>query len=230
MALLAVFVVISAVNAVDLVNDFDNGDFKINVPSGTDFNETVNISVNEMNMIVYENLGKNSHDANSIIYLKDSSADKNEINQFIKDLEKDAKKFEETDKYIVFKNTQNSNDFDIGNSLDGVFNIANDIFSSGGNFNVSADGNSVSFSDKGLEILDANGEGASISSEGINFFGNESSDNVTSDISSGAGSSMEYSDYSVYLKNNNANKVIVISGNNLELLKAMAETASISEN
>ena len=37
----------------------------------------------------------------------------NQISDFIKDLEKDGSKVEETDKYVALKNSQNSNDFDI---------------------------------------------------------------------------------------------------------------------
>lgn len=89
LALLAVAMVISAASAVDLANNFNNDDFKVNVPSGADFNEIVNIADNEMNLVVFENSGDGSNDANSIIYFKDSSANKNELDGFVKDLEKE---------------------------------------------------------------------------------------------------------------------------------------------
>lgn len=221
--MLAIVVVISAASAVDLANDFNNKDFKVNVPSGTNFNETVNISTGNMNLMVFENSGNNSRDVNSLVYFKDSSANKKEINGFIKDLEKNGNKVEETDKYIVLKNTQKSSGFDISNNLDGIFDSVSSIFSSDG-LNVSSNGNSVSFSGKGLEVSDANGENVSITSEGVSVSGNG-----TVNVSSNADSNIQNCDYSIYLKNNN-DKVIVISGNDLELLKEMAETVSFNGN
>lgn len=222
--MLAIVIVISAASAVDLAGDFNNKDFKVNVLSATSFNETVNISTNNISLVVFENSGNNSKDVNSLVYFKDSSANKNEINAFIKDLEKNGNKVEETDKYIVLKNTQKSSDFDISNNLDGIFDFAGSIFSSDG-LNVSSNGNSVSFSDKGLEISDANGENVSITSEGVSVSGNG-----TVSVSSSADSNIENCDYSIYLKNSNNDKVIVISGNDLELLKEMAKTVSFNGN
>lgn len=225
LASLAIAMVISAASAVDLANDFKYDDFGIKVASGTNFNETVNISVNDMNMIVFENSGNASSDANSIIYFKDTSADKKEITSFIKDLEKAGNKVEETDKYVVLKNNYSYKDFDIDVDLDSIFNFVGSIFSDEG-LNLSADGNSVSISDKGLEISDASGENVSITSNGVSVSGDASSDNVTVDVSSDVDSNIKDCDYSVYLKNKDNSQVIVISGNNLELLKAMAENAS----
>ena len=49
-------------------------------------------------------------------------------------------------------------------------------------------------------------------------------------IASDVDSNIKDCDYSIYLKNQGNDKVIVISGNNIELLKAMAETVSFNEN
>ena len=222
-ALLAITMVISAASAVDLVKDFSNDNFGIDIISGANFSEAVNIATGDMNLVVFENSGNNSHDANSIIYFKDSTADKKEIAGFINDLEKDGNKVEETDKYVVLKNTHNSKDFDFGNDIGNIFNMVGSIFSDEG-LNVSSEGNSISLSDKGLEVSDANGENVSITSEGVSVSGNGTV-NVSSDVNS----NIENSDYSIYLKNNDNDKVIVISGNNLEALKAMAKTASFNE-
>lgn len=102
--------------------------------------------------------------------------------------------------------------------VNGIFNFIGSIFSSGDGLNISADGSSVSFSGKGLEVSDASGENVSITTDGISVSG-ESSDNEAVDVSSDVGSDIENSDYSLYLKNQNNDEVIVISGNNLELLK-----------
>ncbi|MBR1610329.1 MAG: hypothetical protein IJ672_02410, partial [Methanobrevibacter sp.] len=70
LALLAVAMVISAASAVDLVNDFNNDNFNINVASGSNFSEMVNVANSDMDLIVFENSGDGSSDANSIIYFK----------------------------------------------------------------------------------------------------------------------------------------------------------------
>ena len=227
-ALLAVTMVISAASAVDLANNFSNDNFKINVASGADFSEMVNVADNDMNLVVFENSGDGSSDANSIIYFKDNSANKNEIDSFVKDLEKSGDKVEETDKYVVLKNNQDLGDFDIGNSLDSIFDFAGNILSFGDGLNVSAEGSSVSFSGNGLEVHDASGEDVSITREGISVSGESSGNNETVDID--ADTNIENSDYSLYLKNQDNSAVIIISGNNMELLKEMAETATFNEN
>ena len=226
LTLLAAAMVISAVSAVDLANTFDNDNFGIDVLSGTNFTETVNITNKDMNLVIFENSGNDSSDVNSIIYFKDSTSDKSEINSFIKDLEDGGSKVEETDKYVVLKNNQNSHDFDI-DDVDDIFSFVGSIFSSDG-LNLSADGNSISFSSNGLEISDANGGNVSITSEGVNV--SEGFDNETVNVSDDVDSNIENCDYSIYLKSQSNDKVIVIYGNNLELLKAMSETVSFNEN
>ncbi len=229
LAFLAVLMVISAASAVNLANDFNNDCFGIKTISGTNFNETANIATNNMNLVIYENLGSDSGDVNSIIYLKDSTADKSMITDFISDLENDGAKVEETNKYIVLKNNQNFNDVDIEGSIDSIFNFADNIFSSDG-LNVSAEGNSISLSADGLEIHDAGGENVSITPEGVSVSGDASSDNETVNVSGDVNSNIKNCDYSLYLKNQDNDKVIVLSGNDLELLKAMAETVTFNEN
>lgn len=225
LALLAITMVISTASAVDLVKGIDNDNFGIDVIAGANFDESVNIAVGDMDLVVFENSGNNSGDVDSVIYFKDSSANKNEIDRFIEDLERNANKVEVTDKYVVLENNQNFADFDFANDLDGFFNMVDDFFSGEG-INVSAEGNSVSLSDKGLEVSDADGENVSITTEGVSVSGVNSTGNVSSDVD--VNSDIANSDYSIYLKNNDNDKVVVISGNNLELLKAMAETVSFN--
>lgn len=230
-ALLAVAIVISAASAVDLTDEFNNGNFKLNTVSGSDFNQTVNIATDNMDLLIFENSKGNSSDAYSIIYFKDSSSDKNQITSFVKNLESAGKKVEETDKYVVFKNDVQNSNVDVGNSLDGIFDFANDIISFDGDMNFSADSNSISLSNDGLKVNDANGDNVSITSEGVKISSNSSSGaesvNVSADVD--AVSNIANSDYSIYMKNND-NEVIVLSGNDLELLKAMAETTTFNGN
>lgn len=224
---LAIAMVISAASAVDLISDFNNGDFGIDVASGANFTETVNIVTGDINLVIFENSANNSNDVNSIIYFKDSTSDKKEVTGFVKDLERDGTKVEETDKYVVLKNNHKSHGFDIGNDIGDIFNMVGSIFSDEG-FNVSSEGNSVSISSRGLEVSDANGENVSITSEGVKV--SDGVGNETVNVSSDVDSNIKDCDYSIYLKNQAGDKVIVISGNNLELLKAMAETVSFNEN
>lgn len=228
-ALLAICMIISAASAVDLVNDFNNDNFEVKIASESNFTDTVNIATNNMKLLIFENSGSDSSDVNSIIYFKDSTSDKNQISGFIKDLEKDGSKVEETDKYVVLKNAHNSNDFNISENIDGLFNFAGGLVSSDG-LNVSADGNSISLSSNGFEVSSADGENVSVTSEGISVSGNSSAGNETVNVSSDVDSNIKNSDYSIYMKNQNNGEVIVISGNNLELLKSMAETVSFNEN
>ena len=230
LALLAITMVISTASAVDLVKGIDNDNFGIDVIPGANFDESVNIGVGDMDLVVFENSGNNTGDVDSIIYFKDSSANKNEIDGFIEDLERNGNKVEETDKYVVLENNQNFVDFDFANDLDGFFNMVDDFFSSDEGLNLSAEGNSVSLSDKGLEVSDADGENVSITSEGVSVSGVKSTGNETVNVSSDVdvNSDIANSDYSIYLKNNDKDKVVVISGNNLELMKAMAETVSFN--
>ena len=237
-AVAVIAMVISAVNAVDLVkNDFNNENFAIDIPSGSDFSEEVTTNINAgdvaMNMLVFENSGNNSDDVSAVIYLKDSSPDKNVISDFTNDLQKDGEIVEENDGYVIVK-TQNSNNlfnFDVGNDLDSIFSFFDGLFSSDGNINISDNGDGISFSDGVLEIHDANGENVSISADGIKVSGEASSeDGNVSDVTDvsveGNMTDIHYGEYVLYLENPDNNQLIAISGNNLDVMKAMADTAS----
>ena len=238
LALLAIGMVISAANAADLVQKDFNGKFAVDVPSECDFNEgaVTNINAGDVSMCleVFENLANNSDDVSTVIYLNDSSADKRVISDFISGLEKDGKKVEETDKYFVVE-TKNSADvnIDVADDLDSFLSFVGDIFSSDADMSFSADGNQISLSEKGLFISDANGENVSISSDGVVVSGSDSEDG-SSDVSVNVDENMtgdvKTGDYAAYLKNQKGDQLIVISGDNLDLLKAMAETATFSEN
>lgn len=232
LALFAVSMLISATSAGDLVkNDFGIGNFAVDIPSGSDFSENVTTSLNTdyiaMNLVIFENTGAKSEDVDSIIYFKDSSDNKTMISDFTNDLNKDGDIVEKTDKYVVLK-TKNSNSFDI-DDLSGAFDFAEGLFSSDG-VNMTADGNSISFSSQGLEISDANGENVSITSDGINVSAEASSDDDNFNVSGNmdVSSSINEGDYSIYLHNSNNDTIVVINGNNLELMKEMAESTSLS--
>ena len=94
--------------------------------------------------------------------------------------------------------------------------------------------NTVKVSDKGVHVSDANGDDVSISTDGIKVSGSSSDDeaNVSEsvDVSSNGAlvSSLGNNDYAVVIQDKTDGKLIVISGNNLDLLKSMAETASFA--
>ena len=220
--------VISAASAVDLTNQFKNDDFGVNVVSGADFNETLNIAADDIVLKGYENLGDGASDANYILFFKDSSSEKTETEEFVIDLEKSGNKIEETDKYVILENNGDYSP-DVDMNLDEIFKTAEDIFSSEG-INVSADGNSISLSGNGIEISDSEGENVSITSEGISISGDEVSGNGTFNVSGDGDYDFKNSKYSLFLKNQNKDSVIVISGDNMDVLKAMAETVTFNEN
>ncbi len=234
-ALFVIAVVISAANAADLVDEFNNENFKINVPSGCDFsqNATTDVNVGEvvMSMIVFENTGNNSNNVSSITYLNDSSADKKIVSDVINDLKKDGEIVEENGNYTIVK-TQNITNSDVSvsdieNGINSIMGFANDLFSSNGDLNFSADGNSISLSDKGLEIADANGTNVSISSEGIKVSeGDELSNDTNITVDGNMSTDFNDGDYVAFLTNQDNNQLILISGNNLDSLKAMADTVS----
>lgn len=237
-ALFVIAIVISSAGAGNLAN---SENFVIDIPDGSDFKEmaTTDLDVGDvdMKMLVFENSGNNSDDISTIIYMKDSSNDSSMISDLYNDLKKDCEVVEEKDNYIVFK-TQNSNDVsaeDIEDAINSFMGIAEDIFSSDADMNFSADGNSISFSDKGLEISDANGDNVSISSEGIKVSEAPSSDGEVSEdvnitVNGNADASFQNGEYTVYIKNAINDQVIVINGNDLEVMKKMADTVSFGEN
>jgi len=228
LTLLAVALLVSATGAANLGDDFNGNGFGVKIPSGDYFTEITKIATEDIDMEIYEN-SNHSADVNSIICFKDQTADKKEISGFVEDMEKSANKVEETDKYVVLKNTENSNDFDISQGFDSIFNFIGSAFSSEG-MNVSADGNSISLSSNGMKVSDANGEKVSISSKGISVSDEALSGNASVNVSSDVNSNIMDSDYSLYLKNQGNDTVIVISGNDLVLLKSMAESVKFKEN
>lgn len=226
--LLSVVLVVSAVSAVN--DNFKNENFTMDVPSGCDFNEfgvtDLNMGDIAMHMVIYENSGNNSKDVSNIVYLKDSSKNKTVISDTIKDLESHGK-VEENGNFKVIKNNHTVDSKVDKDFLDVIFNMANGLLSNN-DINISSGGNSVSLSNEGLDISDADGEKVSISSGGINIStssGNESV-NVQSSMDL---NSLNDDDYFVYFTNQNNDQLIVVAGNNLDVLKSMAKSASFKD-
>ncbi|WP_407461944.1 hypothetical protein [Methanobrevibacter sp.] len=251
-------IVISSVGAADLVKgDFGNEGFQIDIPSGGDFSKaaTTNLKFGDMsmNMDVFENKGDNAKDISSIIYFKDGTPDKQMVSDMFADLKKDGKVIEETDNYVVVEN-QNSNDFlnfDIGNGFDDLWNFATGIFGGDNSVDVStqdadvkvspdkginvadAENNTVSISSEGLHINDASGEDVSISADGVKVSGGNDSDGESADanvsVDADAFANIYNGDYFICIKNSGNDQLIILTGNDLDLMKSIAETASFSE-
>lgn len=224
--LLGIVLVVSAVGAVN--DDFKNEDFTMDVPSGSDFNEATTTDFNmgdiAMHMVIFENSADNSNDVSTIIYLKDFSKNKTVISDTINDLESQGKVEEDNGTFKVIKNNHVANSKVNKNVLDDVLNIFGGLFSNK-DINVSSGGNSVSLSDKGLDISDADGENVSISSEGVHI--SSSSGNESANVQTSMNlNSINDDDYCVYLTNQNNDQLIVVAGNNLDVLKTMAKSAS----
>ncbi len=255
--LLVVAIAISSVGAVDLVsNGIGSANFAIDIPSGSDFAEeaTTNLNVGDvaMNMEVFANHGDNANDVNAIMYLKDDSKDQSIISDVINDLKKDAPIVEENDKYFIVEDANNWDffDFGFGNDIDTLWNFATGIFSDDSNVNVTTesadvqvsenegihivgdDNTSVALSTKGFEVADPNGDDVSISTDGIKVTGNDGSAEASADgnvsIDGDMMSHVNNADYAICIENPDNNQVIVIAGNNLEVLKSIAETASFT--
>ena len=256
-ALFVIAIAISSVGAVDLVsNGIDSSNFAIDIPSGSDFSEeaTTNLNVGDvdMNMEVFANHGDNANDVSAIVYLKDGSKDQNIISDVINDLKKDASIVEENDNYFIVEtkdaNNWNFFDFDFGNDIDTIWNFATGIFSDDSNVNVTTedadvqvskdegiqivgdDNSTVSLSTKGLAVSDPNGDDVSISTDGVNVndSNGEDSVDVNSSFDGDIISNVDNADYAICIESPDNNQVIVIAGNDLELLKSIAETASFT--
>ena len=258
---LALAIIISGVSAADnnlVSDDLANKNFKIDVPSGSTFNEgaSTNLKVGDLDFIinVYENSGNGSEDVNAILYFKDSSADKKVIDDMCNDLQKEGEVVEETDDYFIVK-TQNNNwdllNFNIGDDIGGAWDFVTGLFfgdseasvstndsdvevSNDGINIVSPDNETVSLSDQGLEVSDANGEGVSISNEGIKVSANVSENGTASDdvfvaFDENMSSNMANGEYVLCIKNPDNSQAIMLTGNNLDLMKEMADTASFKE-
>lgn len=258
-ALLAFAIVISSVGAVDdlVSNEFENESFVIDIPSGSDFSKEVTtvLKVDDvaMNMSVFENHGDNSDDVSTIMYLKDSSSNKDVVNDFINDFKKDGDVIEENSKFIVIK-TQNSNNWDflnIGDDINSFWSFIDGIFSSDSEADVStndadvkvssADGinidsenSSVKLSSEGLHVSDANGSDVSISTDGVKVSNGASDDsgndsaNTTVSVNANAIPNVDNGDYAICIKNLEDGQVIIITGNNLDLMESMAQSASFA--
>ena len=242
-ALLVVAIAISSVGAVDLVsNGIGSANFAIDIPSGSDFAEeaTTNLNVGDvaMNMEVFANHGDNANDVNAIMYLKDDSKDQSIISDVINDLKKDAPIVEENDKYFIVE----------GNDIDTLWNFATGIFSDDSNVNVTTedadvqvskdegihivgdDNSTVSLNTNGLAVSDPNGDDVSISTDGVkvNDSNGENSVDANASFDGDIISNIDNADYAICIESPDNNQVIVIAGNDLELLKSIAETASFT--
>lgn len=264
-ALLLLAIVVSSASAVGngLINgDFTGDDFKLSVPSDSDFDQTavtdLNFSDGGFKILVFENLADNSKDASTIIYVADDTNDSSIVPGLIKDLKKDYELLEDNGDSMVFKN-KNSNDWfdlNIGETNGDIWNSVSDVFSSvsdsssdnsisvsdGKNNNVSlsadgiqvsdSEGADVSLSTSGFEVSDANGQNVSLSPNGIKV-SSSPSENISDEL---VDANMSWdgdmdltnvdSDYIVAVQNKNTDKVILLAGNDLNLLKTMAETVS----
>ena len=250
-------VVSSAGAAADLEAGGINSDnFALDVPSGSDFVSvaTTNLNVGDvaMNMEVFENKGENANDVSTIMYLKDSSSNQNIISDLCNDLKNDGPVIEENENYFVVEN-KNSNDwdfwnFDIGNDIENIWNFATGIFSSDSNVDVATedadvqvsnndginintdDNTTVSLSSRGLEVSDPSGEDVSISTDGVKVSDAGGDSNVETNVTVDEHmvSTIDNADYALCIKNPDNDQAIVLCGNNLELLKSMAESASFS--
>ena len=186
------------------------------------------------------------------MYLKDGSKDQNIISDVINDLKKDASIVEENDNYFIVE-TKDANNWDffnlgIGNDIDTIWNFATGIFSDDSNVNVTTedadvkvskdegihivgdDNSTVSLSTKGFAVSDPNGDDVSISTDGVNVNDSkgEGSVDVNSSFDGDIISNVDNADYAICIESPDNNQVIVIAGNDLELLKSIAETASFT--
>ena len=263
-ALLLLAIVISSASAAGngLINGDFTDDFKLSVPSGSDFNQTavtdLNITDGGFKILIFENLADNSKDASTIIYMADDTNDSSIVSGMIKDLKKDYELLEDNGDSMVFKNKQSNDGFslNIGDTTEDIWNSVSELASSvsdsssdngisvsdGNNNNVSisadgiqvsdSEGADVSLSTSGFEVSDANGQNVSLSPNGIKV-SSSPSENISDEL---VDANMSWdgdmdlthvdSDYIVAVQNKNTDKVILLAGNDLNLLKTMAETVS----
>lgn len=228
--ILLVVITLSAASALDFNN------FSINTPAGSNFTQqaATNLSIGDMaiDFVIFENSGNNSEDVSSIIYYRDSSSGSNMTSDLFGDLKKDNEVVEENGNYTIFK-IKNSNlnlSDNIGpDSLDDLFNMVGDIFSGDANMNFSADSNSISFSGNKLEISDASGENVSISPKGVNVSSvNDTNGSVNVTVDEDVNPAIHDDDYVAYLKNKDNTQVVLIAGDNLDLIKQMAGSAKFN--
>lgn len=224
-----VVITVSAASAIDL------NDFGINIPAGSNFTQqaTTNLSVGDvaMDFVVFENSGNNSDDVSSIIYYKDSTSEKNKTSDLYNGLKKDNDVVEENDNYTIFKvkNSELNLTENVGaDSLDDLFKMADSILSGNVNMNFSDGGSSVSLSGNKLEISDSSGENVSISPNGVNVSSvNNTNGTVNVTVDEDVNPVIHNDSYVAYLKSQNSTQEVLISGNNIALIKEMASSAKI---
>lgn len=227
-----------------------NNTFKIGIPEGTDFQQDAysNIAAGDVNftMKVFDNIGNKTDGVISVLHFKDSSSNSSLISDVLDDLKSGGEVVEENDSYIIVKNNYDAewNAPDSSSSSDEFWSFLGGLSSSGSdmsfgdgdsNVNVSGDGikiedsgANVSFSQNGLYVSDSDGQNVSISSQGVKVSGGSSNEtvDVNADVDSIMNSYSEFADYSLCLKNPKNDQLIVICGNDLDLLKQMADSAS----
>ena len=173
-ALLLLAIVISSASAAGngLINGDFTDDFKLSVPSGSDFNQTavtdLNITDGGFKILIFENLADNSKDASTIIYMADDTNDSSIVSGMIKDLKKDYELLEDNGDSMVFKNKQSNDGFslNIGDTTEDIWNSVSELASSV----------SDSSSDNGISVSDGNNNNVSISADGIQVSDSEGAD------------------------------------------------------
>ena len=220
---------------------------------------TTNLNVGDvaMNMSVFANNGDNSNDVSAIMYMKDSSSNQNIVSDLVNDLERDGNVIEENDKFTVIE-TQNSNTWDflnIGDDLDTLWSFVGGLFSSDSDVSVStadadvqvssADGinvvdnenTTVTLSGNGLHVSDASGEDVSISTDGVKVSNVSSGDNGDENVSvdtnvtidPDTAFNIEDGKYAICIKDLDNGQVIVIVGDNLDVMKEIAQSTSFND-
>ena len=212
--LILTIMVISAANAVELAGNFSNEKFEMNIPSECNLSENVNLNDDNTSLLIFKNTGKNSEDVNSILYIQDSKLSENNLSE---DLQFLGDKVEESDKYTIFKNSDNPFGFKFGFDSEILSDFGNSLSSSLNKLTLpdntfDVDGAYISISENGLSISDKSNH----------------SINTTGDLDDYL--EIEDSDYSVVLKNTDNNALIVILGDDVELLKSIADTTLFNEN
>lgn len=231
-------IVISAAAAADLVDDdFNSEHFSIDVPSNSNFSQGSNTGIKlgdvAIHMALFQNLANNSKDVSAVLYFHDDSDDKNLMDDFVADLEKDGKVIEETDKYKVIENEPYEGwnfGSDSSNSSDNVFSFITSFFGSEDGVNVTTNEGNLSLSENDLNVSLMNDTNVSFTKDEIAISDNENQLLGEDDlVSEGYMVANIHDDaYAVYLNNSDNSKVIVIAGDDLGLLKAMADSVSFN--
>lgn len=222
-ALFVIAMVISSVNAVNLVN---SDDFSINSDDGSQFIEIVNTDINVTDMalktLVFENSSDASGDVSSIVYFKESSDNTNIISDLYDSLKKDGEIVEENDNYTIFNTSSSGNlfNFDLPKEFGSAKDIAENVISSIDGVNISSKGNSLSLSDAGVNISDGSGDNISIST------GDEASGEVDLSAIGNAADYIKNGEYIAFVKTPNNDQAVLVVGNNVDAVKNIADNTS----